>query len=112
LEAALARINLRARIVLCGMISQYNATKRVPGPSNLARLITQRARMEGFLVTDYYKRFGEAVSDLAQWLAQGNIQYRVDIVEGLEQAPVAINRLFDGSNKGKLIVKISEEPVR
>lgn len=110
LEAALSLINLRARIPLCGMISQYNATEPVPGPHNLGNLITQRGRMEGFIVLDYFPRAEDAVNQLAQWLAEGRIQYRVDIVDGLEHAASAVNRLFDGSNKGKLIVKISEEP--
>ena len=112
LNAALGLINLRARIPLCGMISQYNATEPVPGPSNLGNLISQRGRMEGFIVLDYLPRAAEAVSSLAQWFAEGKIQYRVDIVDGLEHAPSAINKLFDGSNKGKLILKVSEEPSR
>jgi NADPH-dependent curcumin reductase CurA len=106
LEAVLAQINLGARISLCGMISQYNATERPLGPSNLAMLIIKRARMQGFLVSDYMSRAEEAMTQLGRWMMEGKIKYRVDVVEGLEQTPRAVNKLFDGSNQGKLVVKI------
>lgn len=106
LDAALSLINLRARIVLCGLISQYNATRPAPGPSYFHNLISKRARMEGFLIVDYMPRLLEAFPSLYQWHAQGKLKYRVDVVEGLEQAPQAMNKLFDGTNQGKLIVKI------
>jgi hypothetical protein len=110
LEAVLNQINLRARIPVCGMISQYTAVTPIPGPSNLGVLISKRARMEGFLVLDYLDRAGEAMPLLGQWHAEGRLKYRVDLVDGLAQAPKALNRLFDGSNTGKLIVRISAEP--
>jgi NADPH-dependent curcumin reductase CurA len=106
LDAALSLVNLRARIVLCGMISIYNNTEPAPGPRLLGNLIIKRARMEGFLVLDYLPRAGEAMADLMKWYADGKLRYRVDVVEGLKQAPRAINKLFDGTNKGKLIVKV------
>ncbi|MEK6408765.1 MAG: NADP-dependent oxidoreductase [Acidobacteriota bacterium] len=106
LDAVLALINIGARISLCGLISQYNATERVPGPYNLAMLIVRRARIEGFLVTDYMDRAQEAMTQLGRWLMEGKIKYRVDVVEGLDQAPRAVNKLFDGSNQGKLVIKI------
>jgi NADPH-dependent curcumin reductase CurA len=106
LDAVLALINIGARISLCGMISQYNATERVPGPYNLVMLIVKRARMEGFLVSDYMNRAEEAMTALGRWLMEGKIKYRVDVVEGLEQTPRAVNKLFDGSNQGKLVVKV------
>ena len=106
LESVLALINLGARISLCGMISQYNATDRRAGPSNLFMLIVKRARMQGFLVSDYMSRAGEAMIALGRWYAEGKIKYRVDVVEGLEQTPRAVNKLFDGSNQGKLVVKV------
>jgi NADPH-dependent curcumin reductase CurA len=109
LEAALDHLALRARVVCCGMISQYNAGDAA-GPSNLGRLITKRARMEGFLCTDYGDRAMEAFTALAAWLQAGKLHYRVDVVEGLENAPKALNRLFDGSNTGKLVVQVSEFP--
>ena len=107
LEAVLSLINLRARISVCGMISQYNSP--TTGPSNLAMLIMKRARMEGFLVTDYLSRADEAFSALMGWMAQGKLKYRVDVVEGLLNAPRALQKLFDGSNAGKLIVQVGRE---
>jgi NADPH-dependent curcumin reductase len=109
LDAVLSLINLRARVVLCGLISQYNATEPVPGPHNLINLVYKRAKLEGFLALDYFDRAQEALADLSEWYAQGKIQYRVDVIEGLENAPSAINKLFDGTNQGKLIIKVSEE---
>jgi NADPH-dependent curcumin reductase CurA len=90
-------------------ISQYNATRPVPGPYYLANILTRRARIEGFIVLDYMPRAQEAVRDLSQWYAEGRLRYRVDVVRGLENAPRALNKLFDGSNQGKLIVKVSVE---
>ena len=110
LDAVLSLINIRARIAICGQISQYNAVEPVPGPYNFRSILTQRARAEGFIIFDYMDRFKEALKDLGSWLAEGKIQYRVDVIDGLENAPRGINKLFDGSNKGKLIVKVSEEP--
>ena len=110
LDAVLSLINVNARIVICGLISQYNAIEPVPGPYNFRSILTQRARVEGFIILDHMDRFQEAFKDIGSWLAEGKIQYRVDIIDGLENAPRGINRLFDGTNKGKLIVKVSEEP--
>jgi hypothetical protein len=106
LDAVLALINRRARIVLCGLISQYNAEEPVPGPYYFANVLVKRARIEGFIVLDYVSRSQEAIADLLTWYVEGKLRYRVDVVEGLEHAPRAINKLFDGSNVGKLIVKI------
>ncbi len=105
LDAALKIINRGARVVLCGAISQYNQEK-VQGPSNYLSLLVQRARLEGFIVLDYVERFPEAQAALGRWLAEGKIAWRPDIVEGLENAPKALLKLFDGSNKGKLMVKV------
>lgn len=106
LDDVLTQINLKARIVLCGLISQYNATEPVPGPYNFINILIKRARVEGFIVIDYLSRAQEAIADLSKWYSEGKIKYRVEVVEGLDQAPKALNRLFDGSNKGKLIVKL------
>ncbi len=109
LEAVLDLINLRARISVCGMISTYNAGRPAPGPSNLANLIMKRARMEGFLVTDFLPRAEDAMKELIGWAMQGKLKYRVDVVQGLENAPSALRKLFDGSNAGKLIVQVGPE---
>ena len=106
LDAILARINLRARIVVCGLIAQYNAAGAVPGPYNFQQILMQRARVEGFIVSDFAARAPEANSALRRWYEEGKLKYRVDVVEGLRNAPAALNRLFDGSNAGKLIVKV------
>jgi NADPH-dependent curcumin reductase CurA len=110
LDAVLNLISIGARIVICGMISQYNAVKPVPGPYNFRTILTQRARVQGFIVLDYVDRFDAAYRELAKWLSEGKIQYRVDVINGLVEAAGAINKLFDGSNRGKLIVKVSDEP--
>jgi NADPH-dependent curcumin reductase len=110
LEAVLGLINLRARIVLCGMISTYNegvTPGRAPaGPRNLFELIVKRVRMEGFLVLDYWGRAPEAIEALARWHQEGRLKYKIHVIEGLEQAPAALNMLFDGTNRGKLIVQL------
>ena len=111
LDAVLAQVNVGARIPLCGLISQYNATEPVPGPYNFASLLVNRVRLQGFIVFDYQQRYPEAIAELATWLAAGQLQYRVDVVDGLENAPAAINRLFDGRKQGKLLVQVADETV-
>jgi len=111
LNAALALINIGARIVCCGMISIYNAETPQPGPSNIANLIVKRAKMEGFLVLDYFDRAMEAIMPLGQWLMSGEIQFRSDVVDGLENTIETYNRLFTGDNMGKLIMKIADDPM-
>ncbi|MEM7217649.1 MAG: NADP-dependent oxidoreductase [Pseudomonadota bacterium] len=108
LEAALNHINMRARVVLCGGISAYNATEPVPGPANLMNLVINRARMEGFIVLDYMHRAMEAITDLGQWLAAGEIAHQVDLQEGFENIPTTLNRLFTGQNIGKQLLKIAD----
>lgn len=106
MDAVLAQINLRARVVLCGLISGYNATTPVPGPYNFANILIQRARVEGFIVLDYAPRAMECMMEMGKWLMEGKIKYRIDEVDGLRGAPMALNRLFEGANIGKLVVKI------
>lgn len=107
LNAALGLIRRKARVVICGAITQYNATSLPPGPANYLNLLVRSARMEGFIVMDFLHKAPEAVAALAQWVLSGALKYREEIVEGLENAPAALLRLFDGSNSGKLIVKIA-----
>lgn len=106
MDAVLAQINLRARIALCGLISGYNATTPVPGPYNFANILIQRARVEGFIVLDYAPRAMECMTELGKWLMEGKIKYRIDEIDGLSGAPMALNKLFEGTNIGKLVVKI------
>ena len=110
LDAVLERMNLGARIVLCGLISQYNATAPVPGPYNFFNLVVRRGRAQGFIVLDFAARFEEAAATIIPWLLSGKLKYRIDLVEGLHNAPAALNRLFDGTNVGKLLVRVSNEP--
>ena len=109
LDAVLPQLNIGARIPLCGYISQYAATEAGPGIHNLAVLISKRAKIEGFLVLDYYDRAHEAVQELAGWLQEGKLQYQTTVEEGLENAPTVINKLFTGDKVGKLMVKVSED---
>lgn len=110
LDAALALLALNARIVLCGAISTYNATD-LPDPIHwYMNLVVQRARMEGFLVLDYLDRFDEAAVKLLTWVGEGRLTAREHIVDGLENAPKALNMLFTGENTGKLLVQVGEEP--
>lgn len=109
MDASLMQLNNQARIVLCGMIAQYNEPVPPPGPRFLVNVLTRRARIEGFIVLDYVRRYAEAFDKLGAWIAEGRLRYRSDIVRGLEHAPAAVNRLFDGSNTGKLMVQVSDE---
>jgi len=109
LNSTLGQINQGARVAICGAITQYNSMTPQPGPSNYIMLLIKRARMEGFIVLDYLPRFMEGVMQIAMWVMEGKIKYREDIVDGLENAPKHINKLFDGSNTGKLMVRIASE---
>ncbi|MEM1333433.1 MAG: NADP-dependent oxidoreductase [Actinomycetota bacterium] len=106
LTAALDHIAMKGRVVMCGAIAQYNDTEARPGPHNLANLIVNRARIEGFIILDYLHRADEAIGDLATWVLGGDLQYAVDVVDGLDNAPDALNRLFTGANTGKVMVKL------
>jgi len=106
LETALAQLKLRARVVICGAISQYNNTGGVSGLKNYLSLLVNRARMEGFVVTDYMTRAGEAVGAIARFIAEGKLKAREDIVEGIEHFPEALERLFKGENFGKLVLAV------
>jgi NADPH-dependent curcumin reductase CurA len=105
LDAGLLAINPKARIVLCGLISQYNSE---PAPTrNIWQLIVQGARMEGFILTQHLPRFAEAIPELAGWVKSGKLRVDEHIDEGIENALPAFLRLFEGSNQGKMILKIS-----
>lgn len=115
LEAVLDVINMKARIAMCGAISQYSADNKMYGPSNIYNLLNKRARLEGFIVLDYAadaRWWAIAHDEMTQWYLQGRLKYHLDIVNGLENAPAAITKLFTGTNTGKLLVKVSEEPKR
>jgi NADPH-dependent curcumin reductase CurA len=104
LDLCLNRLAINARVVLCGGISRYNMEGPIPGPVNYFNLIFRRARMEGFIVLDYAKQFPEATEQLQAWVASGDIQYRVHVVEGFRQLPKALIGMFEGDNIGKTVV--------
>jgi len=107
LQASVSRLNIGARIVICGQISQYNRERHeptfVPGA-----LIVYRARMEGFLVTDYVHRYDEAAVRLAKWVAEGKIRWTEHVTDGLENAPKAFIGMLNGENRGKALVKVAD----
>jgi NADPH-dependent curcumin reductase CurA len=109
LDAVLTRINRKARIVICGAISQYNNTTPVKGPANYLSLLVNRARMEGIVVFDWADRYPEGAAQMAQWMKEGNFKTREDIVDGLENFPQTLLMLFEGRNFGKLILKVADE---
>jgi len=108
LDAVLERINLKARIVLCGMISTYNDESERRG-TVLTNILMKRARIEGFIILDYFPRLAEFQAEMAKWLAEGKIRYDVHLVNGIENALSALDLLFTGGNTGKLLVKVSDE---
>ncbi len=108
LDAVLTRINMKARIVICGAISQYNATEAVKGPANYLALLVNRARMEGMLVTDYAARYPEGVATLARWMQEGSFKNREHIVDGFDNFPSTLLMLFKGENLGKLVLKVAD----
>ncbi|WP_254544232.1 NADP-dependent oxidoreductase [Halomarina pelagica] len=106
-DAAFANLAVRARVVVCGQISLYNAEERPTGPRKLGELITKRARVEGVLVRDYVERYEEANERLARWVADDVVRYRETVTDGLENAPDAFLGLFDGVNIGKQVVRVT-----
>jgi len=109
LDAVLTQLAFRARIVICGAISQYNNTTAVKGPSNYLSLLVNRASMTGMVVFDYADRYGEAAREMAGWMAAGKLKSREDIVEGFQTFPETLLKLFKGENTGKLVLKVAGE---
>jgi NADPH-dependent curcumin reductase len=110
LDTVLTRINRKARIVICGAISQYNNTTAVQGPKNYLSLLVNRARMEGIVVFDYADRYPIAVKEMAGWLKEGRMKSREDIASGGVAAfPATLLKLFNGENFGKLVLKVGDE---
>jgi hypothetical protein len=108
MDTILTRLNDFARMPLCGLISSYNATDPVPGPYNFSMLLMRHVTLKGFIVTDYIDRFAEGMQAMGQWLMEGKIKFETDVVDGLENAPASLDRLFTGKNLGKLVVKVSD----
>jgi NADPH-dependent curcumin reductase len=109
LDHVLARINRKARIIICGAISQYNNTTPVQGPKNYLSLLVNRARMEGIVVFDYADRYPVAVAEMAGYLKDGRMKSKEDVVEGLARFPATLLKLFNGQNFGKLVLQVAAE---
>lgn len=108
-DAVMTLINYQSRIVICGQISQYNLKKAEMGPRVAGQLLTTSSLMKGFIVSDYEKHFKEVSVQLSQWVKEGKIQYRENVVEGFENTVEAFLGLFRGDNIGKQLVKVAEE---
>jgi NADPH-dependent curcumin reductase len=109
LDAVLARINRKARIVICGAIAQYNATSGFAGPKNYMSLLVNRARMEGMVVFDYADRYPQAIAELAGYLKDGRMKSKEDVVRGGVRAfPATLLKLFSGENFGKLVLHVAD----
>jgi NADPH-dependent curcumin reductase CurA len=107
LDAALMCLNKYARVAVCGWISTYNEAD-ADGPKNLWQLVAESVTIQGFVVLDYIDRFAEGAGQLADWLMAGKLQFKEDIVDDLDNILPAFLKLFDGSNQGKLIIRIPE----
>jgi NADPH-dependent curcumin reductase CurA len=106
MDAVFARLNIRARVALCGLLSGYNDTTASPGPRYFSNLLVNRVRLQGFIVLDHFDRAAEAGAEIAGWLGEGKVQPLETVVEGFDQLPTAINMLFDGANTGKLVLRV------
>ncbi|MBK8293605.1 MAG: NADP-dependent oxidoreductase [Solirubrobacterales bacterium] len=106
MEAVFGRMNKDGRVALCGLISGYNEKELPPGPRTFGNLLIQRVKLQGFIILDYYARFGEGIKQMSQWVGEGKIKSEQTVVEGFEELPNALNMLFAGKNTGKLVVHI------
>src|SRR6188768_815522 len=109
LEAAIGALRTYGRVVACGSISRYNDAEPTPGPRNMFLVVTKRLRIQGYIISDHYERFGEFAGQAAEWVRDGRLRYRETIVEGIENAPRAFLGLFHGENIGKMLVKVGPE---
>ncbi|OEJ29191.1 NADP-dependent oxidoreductase [Streptomyces agglomeratus] len=108
LDAALTRLAMHARVVICGAISQYNNATPVKGPSNYMSLLVRRARMEGFVVFDYAKRYAQAAQEIAGWIGEGRLKVKEHVVKGtVDDFPETLHMLFRGQNVGKLVLELA-----
>lgn len=110
MDAVIARLNDFSRMPLCGLISTYNDVDGSPGPSNFANLLMRRTTLRGFIILDYFDRFPEGAQAMAGWMMEGRLKFETDIVQGIENAPASVDRLFTGANLGKLAVQFGPEP--
>jgi NADPH-dependent curcumin reductase len=106
LDACLRLMNINGRVVTCGLISDYNAEGNWSGPKNYNLILMQRLQVQGFICLDHLARFPEAIAALVPMLVDGRIKYRLDVVDGFENAVTALNRLYSGENRGKQLVAV------
>jgi len=111
LEVALELMNKHGRLVMCGMISMYNATEAPPGPRNLINVVGKSLTMQGFIVSDYLDMLSDFYRDMAEWIGAGKIQWQETVRDGIENAPAAFLDLFTGGNVGKMLVKLAPDDV-
>lgn len=107
LDVVMAQIRRKARIIICGAISQYNSTTGIAGPKNYLSLLVNSARMEGFVVFDFAKEYGKGIVDMIQWMKEGKLKSKEHVVEGFDTFPETLLMLFKGENLGKLVLKVS-----
>ncbi|MCL1093154.1 NADP-dependent oxidoreductase [Shewanella kaireitica] len=107
LTAALNNMKDHGRIAVCGMIAQYNDTVPTPGPANLAQIIMKKLKIEGFIVFEHWAHYPEFAKQMGQWLVEGKVTAEQTVYEGLSNAPEAFIGLFEGKNRGKMIVKLT-----
>jgi NADPH-dependent curcumin reductase CurA len=108
LDVVLDKMNLFGRVSICGLISQYNDKEPRPGPTRFPLILMQRLRVQGFIVTDHQARFPEAIEKIYGWMKEGRIKWRENVIEGLENAPDALRKLFEPNKIGKLVLKVSD----
>lgn len=109
LEAAIGALRTYGRVVACGSVSRYNDAEPSPGPRNMFMVVTKRLRLQGYIISDHFDRFGEFAREAAEWVRDGRLQYRETIVEGIENAPKAFLGLLRGENIGKMLVKVGPD---
>ena len=110
LVAALEHMNTFGRLVMCGMISTYNAADPVPGPPNLSYAISKQLTLQGFIVSDHMHKIPQFRTDMAAWIGEGGIKWKETVLDGIENAPAAFMGLFKGENFGKMLVKLGADP--
>jgi hypothetical protein len=108
LDAALAQLAYKARVVICGAISQYNSTEGIRGPANYMSLLVNHASMTGFLVFQYASKYAEGARQMGEWVATGKLKAREDVESGIERFPEVFRMLFEGANDGKLVLALRE----
>jgi NADPH-dependent curcumin reductase CurA len=106
LEAAIGALRRHGRVAACGSISRYNDVEPAPGPRNMFMVVTKRIRIQGYIISDHFDRFGEFYAQAQEWISEGRLRYRETVIEGIENAPRAFLGLLRGENIGKMLVKV------